>query len=45
MRVLAAHDYQGTLCVEVDCLRDSWDENQAVKISVNYLRQQNASLA
>ena len=45
MKVLTAHDYQGTLCVEVDCLRDGWDENQAVEISVNYLREQNASLA
>jgi sugar phosphate isomerase/epimerase len=44
MRVLRDNGYVGTLCVEVDCLRDSWEEDQAVEMSVNYLRQQRAKL-
>jgi 3-oxoisoapionate decarboxylase len=44
MRVLNEHAYKGTLCVEVDCLRETWDENEAVEISVNYLRAQDISL-
>jgi sugar phosphate isomerase/epimerase len=38
MKVLRDQGYPGTLCVEVDCLRPDWDEDQAVEMSVNYLR-------
>jgi len=40
MQVLKDQGYQGTLCVEVDCLRPEWDEDEAVEISVNYLRSE-----
>ena len=30
MRVLQAQGYPGVLCVEVDCLRESWEEDDAV---------------
>jgi sugar phosphate isomerase/epimerase len=42
MKVLKDQVYQGTLCVEVDCLRPDWDEDQAVEMSVNYLREQDS---
>jgi sugar phosphate isomerase/epimerase len=38
MKVLKNHGYQGTLCVEVDCLRPEWEEDEAVETSINYLR-------
>jgi sugar phosphate isomerase/epimerase len=44
MGVLKRQRYEGTLCVEVDCLRDDWEEDSAVETSVDYLRQQNAVL-
>jgi sugar phosphate isomerase/epimerase len=44
MKVLKDQVYQGTLCVEVDCLRPDWDEEQAVEMSVHYLREQEARL-
>ncbi len=44
MKVLKDAGYKGTLCVEVDCLREDWEEDQAVEMSVNYLRQQAAKL-
>ena len=40
MKVLKDQGYQGTLCVEVDCLRSDWEEDQAVEMSVNFLRAQ-----
>ncbi len=44
MKVLRRHKYNGTLAVELDCLRDEWEEDQAVEMSVNYLREQDAKL-
>lgn len=44
MRVLKEQGYEGTLCVELDCLKEEWEEDQAVEISVNYLREQDAKL-
>ena len=44
MRVLHDAGYPGVLCVEVDCLRDSWEEDDAVVISVDYLRTARMSL-
>lgn len=44
MRVLKDQGYQGTLCVEVDCLREDWEEDQAVEISVNYVREKSSLL-
>ena len=38
MKVLQDCGYQGVHCVEVDCLRQSWEEDQAVVISLDYLR-------
>ena len=38
MRVLQDQGYPGVLCVEVDCLRESWEEDDAVVMSVDYLR-------
>jgi 3-oxoisoapionate decarboxylase len=38
MKVLKDQNYQGTLCVEVDCLRPEWEEDQAVEMSIDYLR-------
>jgi sugar phosphate isomerase/epimerase len=38
MRVLKDQEYRGLLCVEVDCLRDPWEEDEAVLASVEYLR-------
>lgn len=38
MKVLQDCGYQGVFCVEVDCLRQSWEEDQAVVISLDYLR-------
>ena len=44
MQVLKNQGYQGTLCVEVDCLRPDWEEDEAVQMSVKYLREQNLRL-
>ena len=44
MRVLQAQGYPGVLCVEVDCLRDSWEEDDAVVISLDYLRTASMNL-
>ena len=44
MQVLKNQGYQGTLCVEVDCLRPDWEEDEAVEMSIQYLRQQNLRL-
>jgi len=38
MRVLREYGYRGVLCVEVDCLRPSWEEDEAVVVSLEYLR-------
>jgi len=38
LRVLRDHGYPGVLCVEVDCLHQAWEEDQAVVISLEYLR-------
>jgi sugar phosphate isomerase/epimerase len=44
LRVLEEQGYQGTLCVELDCLQKDWEEDQAVEISINYLRKTLAKL-
>jgi sugar phosphate isomerase/epimerase len=44
MKVLHAHKYSGILCVEVDCLRQTWEEDQAVATSLDYLRNINHQL-
>ena len=44
MQVLKNQGYQGTLCVEVDCLRPDWEEDEAVQMSVKFLREQNLRL-
>jgi 3-oxoisoapionate decarboxylase len=44
MRVLQDQGYPGVLCVEVDCLRESWEEDDAVVISLNYLRTASQNL-
>jgi sugar phosphate isomerase/epimerase len=44
MRVLQNQGYSGVLCVEVDCLRDSWEEDDAVVISLDYLRTASRNL-
>jgi sugar phosphate isomerase/epimerase len=41
MKVLKDQNYQGTLCVEVDCLRPEWEEDEAVEMSIDFLRAQN----
>jgi len=38
MKVLREYGYPGVLCVEVDCLRPSWEEDEAVVVSLEYLR-------
>ena len=38
MRALQAQGYPGVLCVEVDCLRESFEEDDAVVVSLDYLR-------
>jgi sugar phosphate isomerase/epimerase len=38
MKVLREYGYSGVLCVEVDCLRPSWEEDEAVVVSLEYLR-------
>jgi sugar phosphate isomerase/epimerase len=38
MKVLKDQGYAGTLCVEVDCLRPDWQEEEAVEMSVDFLR-------
>ena len=44
MKVLRDEGYPGILCVEVDCLRQSWEEDQAVEMSLDYLRSVNKKL-
>ena len=44
MRVLQAQGYPGVLCVEVDCLRESWGEDDAIVLSLDYLRTANMNL-
>jgi 3-oxoisoapionate decarboxylase len=44
MKVLKDQGYAGTLCVEVDCLGPEWEEDEAVEMSVDYLREQNLRL-
>ena len=44
MNVLKDAGYQGVLAVELDCLREDWEEDQAVEMSVDYLREQDAKL-
>lgn len=44
MKVLRDQGYQGTLCVEVDCLRKDWEEDEAVEASVLYLRELDVKL-
>jgi sugar phosphate isomerase/epimerase len=44
MRVLQDQGFPGVLCVEVDCLRPSWEEDDAVAISVDYLRTAHMNL-
>jgi sugar phosphate isomerase/epimerase len=44
MKVLKDAGYGGVLAVELDCLREDWEEDQAVEMSVNYLREQAAKL-
>jgi sugar phosphate isomerase/epimerase len=44
MKVLKDSGYEGVLAIELDCLREDWEEDQAVEISVNYLREQDANL-
>ena len=44
MKVLKDAGYEGVLAVELDCLREDWEEDQAVEMSVKYLREQNAKL-
>ena len=38
MKLLREYGYPGVLCVEVDCLRPSWEEDEAVVVSLEYLR-------
>ena len=44
MKVLKDAGYEGVLAVELDCLREDWEEDQAVEVSVNYLREQDIGL-
>jgi hypothetical protein len=44
MRVLQDQGYPGILCVEVDCLRESWEEDDAVVTSLEYLRTASLNL-
>lgn len=44
MRVLYNQGYKGTLAIELDCLKEEWEEDQAVEMSINYLREQDAKL-
>ena len=44
MRVLQDQGYPGVLCVEVDCLRESWEEDDAVAMSLDYLRTASMNL-
>ena len=44
MKVLKDQGYEGVLAIELDCLREEWEEDQAVEMSVNYLREQDAKL-
>jgi len=38
IKVLQNHGYPGVLSVEVDCLRPAWEEDEAVVMSLDYLR-------
>lgn len=44
IKVLQGYKYPGVLCVEVDCLRQTWEEDQAVVTSLDYLRSINRQL-
>ncbi|MFC1715024.1 sugar phosphate isomerase/epimerase family protein [Candidatus Poribacteria bacterium] len=44
MKVLKDTGYEGVLAVELDCLREEWEEDQAVEISVDYLKEQGARI-
>ena len=44
MTALADSGYDGTFAVEVDCLNSRWEEDEAVEISIAYLREQAALL-
>ena len=44
MKVLKDSGYKGVLAVELDCLRENWEEDYAVEMSVKYLREQDAKL-
>jgi sugar phosphate isomerase/epimerase len=44
MQALKDAGYEGTCAVEVDCLSQQWEEDEAVEISVAYLREQAAKL-
>jgi sugar phosphate isomerase/epimerase len=44
MSVLKDQGYHGLLCVEVDCLKQEWEEDQAVGMSVDYLREEDSKL-
>jgi sugar phosphate isomerase/epimerase len=45
MSVLRDQGYQGVLCVEVDCLKEEWEEDEAVAISVDYLKEEDLKLS
>ena len=45
MKVLKDVGYEGVLAIELDCLREDWEEDQAVEMSVNYLREQDEKLS
>jgi sugar phosphate isomerase/epimerase len=44
MKVLKDSGYKGVLAVELDCLRENWEEDHAVEMSVKYLREQDSKL-
>ncbi len=44
MKALDNAGYEGTFAVEVDCLSSQWEEDEAVEISIAYLREQAARL-
>lgn len=44
MKALDDSGYTGTFAVEVDCLNERWEEDEAVEISIAYLREQAARL-
>jgi len=44
MKVLKNQGYKGTLAIELDCLREEWEEDKAVEMSIDYLREQDAKM-